>query len=105
MIRCRLETGPTHQIRIHLSEAGHMLCGEKIYCVGRDGKKIVDPSGATRHALHSDRLTFTHPFTGQHMKFEMSLPPDLSRWLKKLKTETRGPEGVETQPAASKTDG
>ncbi len=85
IIRCQLETGRTHQIRIHLSEAGHMLCGDKVYNSRADGTKIRDPSGAPRHALHSDRLTFTHPMTGQHLQFEMPLPADLSNWLKRVK--------------------
>jgi 23S rRNA pseudouridine1911/1915/1917 synthase len=85
IIRCRLETGRTHQIRIHVSEAGHMLCGDKIYLIGPDGEKVIDKSGAPRHALHSDRLTFTHPFTGQHVTFEMPLPRDLSAWLTQLR--------------------
>ncbi|MCA9134291.1 MAG: hypothetical protein KDA45_14080, partial [Planctomycetales bacterium] len=85
LIRCKLETGRTHQIRIHLSEAGHMLCGDKIYFRDATGSTTSDPSGAPRHALHSDRLTFTHPITGQHLQLKMPLPPDLARWLKKLR--------------------
>ncbi len=87
-IRLRLETGRTHQIRIHLSEIGHMLCGDKIYFRDATGGVTLDASGAPRHALHSDRLTFTHPFTGQHMKFEMALPKDLSNWLGRLRATT-----------------
>jgi len=86
LIRCRLETGRTHQIRIHLSEAGHMLCGDKVYNTTTEGQKVRDQSGAPRHALHSDRLTFTHPFTGLHTQFEMPLPRDLAAWLKKLRS-------------------
>ncbi len=82
--RCRLETGRTHQIRIHLSEAGHMLCGERIYNTDAAGQRIPDASRAPRHALHSDRLCFTHPITGQQLKFEMALPRDLSAWFAQL---------------------
>jgi 23S rRNA pseudouridine1911/1915/1917 synthase len=87
LIRCRLETGRTHQIRIHLSEAGHMLCGDKIYFRNALGALSLDPSRAPRHALHSDSLAFTHPFTGQHLKFTMPLPADLASWLKQLRGE------------------
>ena len=87
-IRLRLETGRTHQIRIHLSEIGHMLCGDKIYFRNATGGVTLDASGAPRHALHSDRLTFTHPFTGQHIKFEMALPKDLSNWLGRMRAAT-----------------
>ncbi len=86
LVRCKLETGRTHQIRIHLSEAGHMLCGDKVYNRRLHGRVISDSSGAPRQALHSDRLSLTHPFTGQHLQFEMALPRDLSTWLHRLRT-------------------
>lgn len=84
LVRCRLETGRTHQIRIHLSEAGHRLCGEPVYNLDLHGNVLEDTSLAPRQALHSDRLTFTHPFTGQHMKFEMAWPKDLANWIRSL---------------------
>ena len=85
LFRCKLETGRTHQIRIHFSEAGHMLCGDKIYNTTASGERIADTSGAPRHALHSDRIGFTHPCTGEHLQFEMPLPHDLARWLTQLR--------------------
>ena len=85
-VRLRLETGRTHQIRIHLAELGHMLCGDKIYFRNAQGGVTLDPSGASRHALHSDRLSFNHPFTGQQLNFTMPLPSDLSQWLKQLRS-------------------
>ena len=85
LIRCKLETGRTHQIRIHLSEAGHMLCGDKIYNRTSDGTVMSDRSGAPRHALHSDRLAFKHPFSGEEMEFHMPMPRDLASWFTKLK--------------------
>ncbi len=84
-VRLRLETGRTHQIRIHLAELGHMLCGDKIYFRSAQGISTIDPSGAPRHALHSDRLSFTHPFTGLQMNLTMPLPNDLAKWLKQLR--------------------
>ena len=66
LIRCRLETGRTHQIRIHLSEAGHMLCGDKIYFRNAQGTLTHDSRGAPRHALHSESLSLTHTGNGQH---------------------------------------
>lgn len=87
IVECQLETGRTHQIRIHLAEAGHMLCGEKLYLRARaDAQPVVDPSGAPRHALHSRDLRLKHPLTGQNLHFESPLPPDLSRWLEKLRS-------------------
>lgn len=83
-IRCQLETGRTHQIRIHLSEAGHPLCGDAIYFQGAMESKKNDDSGAPRHALHSDSLQLVHPITREPLSFKMQLPKDLSAWLKRI---------------------
>jgi 23S rRNA pseudouridine1911/1915/1917 synthase len=86
IVECRLETGRTHQIRIHLSEIGHMLCGEQVYTRPVPGAQPVpDRSGAPRHALHSAELEFTHPVTGQEMRFTSPWPKDLAEWLGRLK--------------------
>lgn len=85
IVRCRLETGRTHQIRIHLSELGHPLCGEKTYVRLPGGETWQDASQAPRQALHSDKLSFTHPFTGEKLTFHMALPVDLKKWLQKLR--------------------
>jgi len=88
LVRCTLETGRTHQIRIHLSEAGHMLCGEKEYTrrpPAAGGGRMRDDSRAPRQALHADRLSFAHPMTGREMRFTQKLPPDLLRWLEELR--------------------
>lgn len=73
----RLETGKTHQIRIHLSELGHPLVGEKVYIRDwlRDGHKEI-PS--PRLLLHAETLGFEHPFGGHEVKFVSELPRD---WL------------------------
>lgn len=78
---CRLETGRTHQIRIHLSEIGYMLCGEKTYTHAVGERPRADFSGAPRQALHAAELAFTHPMTGQALRFRMPLPADLKAWL------------------------
>ena len=85
MIECELETGRTHQIRIHLSEAGHMLCGETIYNRSLDGTQTMDNSGAPRQALHSATLEFKHPVTEESHSFRMPWPADLFKWLKELR--------------------
>ena len=86
LIECRLETGRTHQIRIHLAEIGHMLCGERTYTRPLPGAPPVhDASGAPRQALHSAELAFTHPLTGKRMHFHSPLPPDLAQWLDRLR--------------------
>ncbi|MGO8808307.1 MAG: RluA family pseudouridine synthase [Candidatus Sulfotelmatobacter sp.] len=89
LVECRLETGRTHQIRIHLSERGHPLCGEKVYRKPMHGKVIPDESGAPRVALHAAELGFKHPVTGEEMQFEMPLPDDLERFLKRLRGEAK----------------
>ncbi len=85
LVECRLETGRTHQIRIHLAEAGHPLCGEKVYNKPLLGKPIVDSSGAQRQALHAAELGLKHPVTGQDLMFKTPLPADLGRLLVKLR--------------------
>ena len=79
LIECRLETGRTHQIRIHLSERGHAICGDKIYRCD-----LADASNAPRHALHSYSIQFLHPHTDNPMRFEMDWPLDLANWMKPL---------------------
>jgi 23S rRNA pseudouridine1911/1915/1917 synthase len=85
LVECRLETGRTHQIRIHLAERGHMICGEKIYCRRPDGSMTPDLSGAPRQALHAGRLGFVHPVTGEKMRFDSPWPRDLAHWLNELR--------------------
>jgi 23S rRNA pseudouridine1911/1915/1917 synthase len=85
MVECRLETGRTHQIRIHLSERGHMLCGEKMYRGPVDAPPTVDRSQAPRHALHAYAIGFTHPATGKPMRFTSDWPAELKQWLTRLR--------------------
>ncbi len=85
LVECRLETGRTHQIRIHLAEAGHPVCGETIYNRPLYGKPIEDRSGAPRLALAAVELGFIHPVTGEAMHFEVPLPKDLNDFLYALR--------------------
>lgn len=87
VIECRLETGRTHQIRIHLSELGHMLCGEKTYTHAIGGKPLVDDSRAPRQALHAVELGLIHPATGERLQFISGLSDDLRTLLKRLQAE------------------
>jgi 23S rRNA pseudouridine1911/1915/1917 synthase len=85
LIECRLETGKTHQIRIHLAEMGHPLCGEKLYLRPRVGAEAIeDPSHAPRQALHCYVLGFAHPEDGRQMRFTSDWPRDLERWRNSL---------------------
>jgi 23S rRNA pseudouridine1911/1915/1917 synthase len=82
---CQLETGRTHQIRIHLAEAGHPVCGETVYNRRPDGMVTPDDSGAPRLALHASELGFVHPATSTEMMWDMLPPPDLQRFLERLR--------------------
>ncbi len=85
LVQCHLETGRTHQIRIHLSEQGHPVCGEKVYRQPQFGKAIPDHSGAPRLALHAAELGFVHPVTGKSLRFQAPLPPVLAEFWRGLK--------------------
>ncbi|MDY3559583.1 RluA family pseudouridine synthase [Gemmata sp. JC673] len=85
LLSCRLETGRTHQIRIHLSEAGHPVCGDKVYCKKANGEVFDDRSGAPRLALHATELGFEHPATNGHLHWTMPLPPDLAKFSERLR--------------------
>jgi 23S rRNA pseudouridine1911/1915/1917 synthase len=85
LVSCRLETGRTHQIRIHLAELGHPVCGEKVYQRQPGQPPQPDPSAAPRLALHAAELGFLHPVTGQAMNWTMPLPPDLLEFVARLR--------------------
>ncbi|QEL14676.1 RluA family pseudouridine synthase [Limnoglobus roseus] len=84
VLSCRLETGRTHQIRIHLSEAGHPVCGEKVYNRTQSGDPLPE-TPAPRLALHATELGFEHPVTGEHLHWAMPLPPDLQKFVDGLR--------------------
>jgi len=100
VVECRLETGRTHQIRIHLSEAGHPLCGDKVYRGPYPGRPIPDSSGAPRVALHAAELAFEHPITGERLKFAMSLPADLAALVNRLRVRQAGKLDAQSRPGA-----
>jgi 23S rRNA pseudouridine1911/1915/1917 synthase len=85
LLACRLETGRTHQIRIHLAELGHPVCGDKVYHRLPDGGELPDRSQAPRLALHAVELGFLHPVTHKELHWEMLLPPDLEAFLDRLR--------------------
>jgi 23S rRNA pseudouridine1911/1915/1917 synthase len=89
LAECRLETGRTHQIRIHLAEAGHPLCGEDVYRRRPDGSIMPDNSGAPRLALHATELGFRHPVTDEELHWTMPLPADLQEFLARLRRAGR----------------
>jgi 23S rRNA pseudouridine1911/1915/1917 synthase len=78
LVECRLETGRTHQVRIHLGEQGTPLCGERVYDRPLQGIPVPDGSGAKRVMLHAARLGFRHPATGEWVEWESPPPDDLA---------------------------
>ena len=97
LVECRLETGRTHQIRVHMASIGHPLLGDAVYGAGFRTKAAQLGSAAqeavaalgSRQALHAATLGFEHPVTGETMLFESALPPELDRLLRALETSDR----------------
>ncbi len=92
LIRCRLETGRTHQIRVHMAHIGHPLLGDDVYGGGFKSSKsklsapaVESLSHLRGQALHATVLGFDHPVTGKHLRFEAPLPPALSKLHHDLK--------------------
>ncbi len=96
LLECRLVTGRTHQVRVHLAHIGYALIGDPTYA-GRQWRNLDEPELAAacrdfpRQALHAWRLTVTHPATGEPVTFEAPPPPDLSELLAVLR---RRPQAV-----------
>jgi 23S rRNA pseudouridine1911/1915/1917 synthase len=92
-VRVMLETGRTHQIRLHLSHAGYPIVGDAVY-----GRRLVIPRGATaefaemlrgfrRQALHAAKLSFPHPRDGRMIEVESKLPADIRALIAALKRD------------------
>ena len=78
LIECRLETGRTHQVRVHLASIGHPLLGDPVYGRGdRHVRHILERLRFERQALHAAELGFIHPVTGEAMAFVSELPADM----------------------------
>jgi 23S rRNA pseudouridine1911/1915/1917 synthase len=78
LVECRLETGRTHQVRVHMASIGHPLVGDPVY--GRTGKthgKLLKELGFQRQALHAAELGFTHPVTKRRLSFQSAMPSDM----------------------------
>lgn len=78
LVRCKLRTGRTHQIRVHMEYLGYPLVGDPKY------SPMKTPFGIKGQALHSHTLEFTHPRTGERMKFEAPLPDDMHKIITRL---------------------
>ncbi len=86
LLRCRLETGRTHQIRVHLHSIGHPLIGDPVYRLGN--RSAQPPAGMLdfpRQALHATRLALVHPRTGEALTWQVPMPPDIAHLLSVLR--------------------
>lgn len=95
---CTLETGRTHQIRVHAAHIGHPLVSDPLYGGG-------PAAGMERQALHAFRLAFAHPVTGVPLSFHAPLPPDLRAAWAAWGLRYNEPEWLTSQPAAAAFDG
>ena len=87
LVACRLETGRTHQIRVHLAALGAPCLGDPVYGAGAPTQKVrdaMDEAGLARQALHASVLGFVHPVTGETLRFESPMPGDMARLKDKL---------------------
>jgi 23S rRNA pseudouridine1911/1915/1917 synthase len=85
LVECRLETGRTHQVRVHLASIGHSLLGDPVY--GRAGKShrnVLKELGFQRQALHAAELGFTHPVTKNRLSFSSAMPADMQELKRAL---------------------
>lgn len=89
LIDCKLFTGRTHQIRVHLEYARHPLVGDAVYTGGAP-KTPAASLGLTRQFLHSFKLSFNHPTTGRRLSFVDNLPEDLREALARLDARSEG---------------
>lgn len=94
-IACRLETGRTHQIRVHMAHIGHGLIGDPVYGGRRKAsEKALGPavgvvSAFPRQALHAATLGFVHPLSGERLRFAADMPPDMTNLLAALRAAAR----------------
>ncbi len=90
LIECRLETGRTHQVRVHCASIGHALLGDPLY--GRTPKAlrpVLERIGFARQALHAAELGFVHPVTGEDLRFASPLPDDMRELIDELGSSYR----------------
>jgi 23S rRNA pseudouridine1911/1915/1917 synthase len=85
LIECRLETGRTHQVRVHMASIGHSLLGDPVYGhPSKEQRKLLDSLGFERQALHAAHLGFIHPVTSVALAFDSRIPADMQELFSRL---------------------
>ncbi len=85
LVECRLETGRTHQVRVHMASIGHPLVGDPVYGRTRaEHRQLLKDLGFERQALHATRLGFIHPVTKRRLSFDSVLPSDMQELFSAL---------------------
>ncbi len=94
LVRCRLETGRTHQIRVHLAQLGHAVIGDAVYGRPRRGTDALTKllRRFPRQALHAAEMKLLHPMTGKPLQFKAALPPDLQLLHRELQSSAGRPK-------------
>jgi 23S rRNA pseudouridine1911/1915/1917 synthase len=109
LLEVKIDTGRTHQIRVHMSSLGHPVVGDALYGAPRElkavrgkGQRSIPPAmELSRNFLHSAKLELSHPRTGQAMAFRSALPPELESWLATLEENPATQAAPGTPPARS----
>ncbi len=85
LVECRLETGRTHQVRVHMASLGHALLGDPVYGRTKQAhRSVIETLGFRRQALHAARLGFIHPVTGDALSFDSAMPRDMQELFSQL---------------------
>ena len=84
LVECRLETGRTHQVRVHMASFGHPLLGDPVYGRSKTHGKLLKELQFQRQALHATELGFTHPVTKHRLSFASPMPPDMQELFNAL---------------------
>lgn len=85
LVECRLETGRTHQVRVHMASIGHPLLGDPVYGSVRAGNRaVLETLGFRRQALHATRLGFIHPIKSTALSFDSEMPGDMQELFNQL---------------------
>ncbi len=85
LVQCTLETGRTHQVRVHMASIGHPLLGDPVYGRSKSHRELLKNLGFQRQALHAASLGFTHPVTKHRLSFSSGMPADMQELFTRLR--------------------